>query len=148
VRRSKEDPLDRVPALERPRRELGSTPTAWRECYSRLLERHPKQVYFQLQRWNKTDDEWLRRLSLVSLIHYTGKNAVFLPPEKVLPLVENCLNDNRYFLQKAVGWVLREMEHVYPDLIRSFIKEHAARMGSIEFSRSIERLDAEQRKAL
>lgn len=84
----------------------------------------------------------------MSLIHYTGKNAVFLPPEKVLPLVENCLNDNRYFLQKAVGWVLREMEHVYPDLIRSLIKEHAARMGSIEFSRSIERLDAEQRKAL
>ncbi|MBT5057764.1 MAG: DNA alkylation repair protein [Gemmatimonadetes bacterium] len=116
--------------------------------YSRLLESYPKSVYPQLQRWNKTDDQWLRRLSLVSLIHYTGKNAVFLPPGKVLPLVKNCVEDDRYFVQKAVGWVLREMGHVYPAEIRRFIETHCAAMGSVSFSRAIERREAAERSEL
>ena len=32
------------------------------------------------------DELWLRRISLASLIHYSGKHAVFLPPDVVLPL--------------------------------------------------------------
>jgi 3-methyladenine DNA glycosylase AlkD len=116
--------------------------------YSHLLESYPASVFPQLQRWNKTDDQWLRRLSLVSLIHYTGKNAVFLPPGKVLPLVKHCVPDDRDFVQKAVGWVLREMGHVYPVEIRHFIETHCAEMGSVSFGRAIERLEAAERSEL
>lgn len=46
-------------------------------------------MYPQLQTWNALPSVWLRRLSLTNLIHYSGKNAVFLPPERMLPLVRN-----------------------------------------------------------
>ncbi|MEE8232975.1 MAG: DNA alkylation repair protein, partial [Thermoplasmata archaeon] len=92
--------------------------------YSRILEKYPREVYPQLVRWNKAKTLWLRRLSLVSLIHYASKNAVFLEPDRVLPLVLNCLTDERYHVQKAVGWVLREMGHVYPEEIRAFLTDH------------------------
>ena len=59
--------------------------------YSRLLE-------------TNGESEWRRRATLVSLIHYTGKNAIFLPVKKVLPLVSNCIDDHRYHVQMAVGW--------------------------------------------
>ena len=81
--------------------------------YSQILESYPEEVYPQIVEWNRSKSEWLRRISLVSLIHYSGKNAVFLPLKKVLPLVSNCLGDDRYYVQTAVGWVLREMSHVY-----------------------------------
>ena len=116
--------------------------------YSRILERQHDEVYPQLVRWNKGDALWPRRLSLVSLIHYTGKNAVFLPPDAVLPLVENCLDDTRPYIQKAVGWVLREMDRAYPLEIGDFIKENIKALSGTAFSRAIDRRDKAQKSAL
>ena len=116
--------------------------------YSRILESNPKEVYPQLIEWNHAEGEWLRRISLVSLIHYSGKNAVFLPPRKVLPLVSNCLDDDRFYVQTAVGWVLREMGHVYQSEITKYIETHVERMSTPAFSRAIERYTSRERTRL
>lgn len=116
--------------------------------YSRILESNFADTYPQIESWNQANDEWLRRISLVSLIHYSGKNAVFLPLNKVLPLVSNCVEDQRYYVQTAVGWVLREMAHVYNDEIIKFLETHSYKMGSQAFSRAIERLDPSERTRL
>lgn len=116
--------------------------------YSRILESHPAEVYPQLISWNHAEGEWLRRISLVSLIHYSGKNAVFLPPEKVLPLVSNCLDDHRYYVQTAVGWVLREMGHVHGNEIIKYLESHAEKMSTPAFSRAIGRYTSKERDRL
>lgn len=116
--------------------------------YSRVLERYPEDVYPQLQAWNAAEDEWLRRISIVSLVHYTGKNAAFLPPDKVLPLVSNCLGDPRHYVQTAVGWVLREMGQAYPGEIGHYLETHASAMSASAFSRAIERRSADDRARL
>lgn len=108
--------------------------------YSRILESNLAETYPQMEAWNLDENEWLRRISLVSLIHYSGKNAVFLQPGQVLPLVTNCLDDQRTYVQTAVGWVLREMGRVYTDEITEFMETHCAKMGAQAFSRAIERL--------
>lgn len=107
--------------------------------YSRILEARPREVYPTLKTWNRSPGEWLRRISLVSLIHYSGKKAVFLPPQRVLPLVTACLDDPRHYVQTAVGWVLREMWAVYPRDIASYLEMHTARLGPQAFARAIER---------
>jgi 3-methyladenine DNA glycosylase AlkD len=116
--------------------------------YSRILESHLAETYPQIESWSLADNEWLRRTSLVSLIHYSGKNAVFLPPKKVLPLVSNCLDDPRYYVQTAVGWVLREMGRVHNHEIKEFLETHSDRMGTHAFSRAIERLGPAERRRL
>jgi 3-methyladenine DNA glycosylase AlkD len=116
--------------------------------YSRVLERYPEDVSPQLEEWNRAENEWLRRISIVSLVHYSGKNAVFLTPAEVLPLVSNCLGDDRHQVQAAVGWVLREMCRAYPDEIVAYLEENAARMRASTFSRAIERESAERRARL
>ena len=92
--------------------------------YSWILAREPA-VYPQLKLWNRAPDVWLRRISIVSLIHYSGKNAVFLPLERALPLVTACLDDEREQVQKAVGWVLRELGNAYPNELRAYLEKHA-----------------------
>ena len=116
--------------------------------YSRILESNLAETYPQMEAWNRDDHEWLRRISLVSLIHYSGKNAVFLPPGQVLPLVANCIDDQRTYVQTAVGWVLREMGHVYTAEITKFIETHCAEMGAQAFSRAVERLSPGERTRL
>lgn len=116
--------------------------------YSHILAAQPDDVYPQLERWNDSDNQWLRRISIVSLIHYSGKNAVFMAPERVLPLISNCLADHRNYVQKAVGWVLREMGHRYPDEIRAYLVEHGDALSTTAFTRSIERLGPADRSEL
>jgi 3-methyladenine DNA glycosylase AlkD len=116
--------------------------------YSRILEACFSDVYPQIVTWNSAKSEWLRRMSLVSLIHYSGKNAVFLPPEKVLPLVSNCLDDHRHHVQTAVGRVLREMSHMYDREITKYLEDHAERMTTMALSRAIERRSPQERNRL
>ena len=116
--------------------------------YSRILESNPAEVYPQLIAWNQAEGEWLRRMSLVSLIHYSGKHAVFLHPKKVLPLVSNCLDDQRYYVQTAVGWVLREMGNVYNNEITKYLEAHAQRLSTPAFLRAIERQSSKERTRL
>jgi 3-methyladenine DNA glycosylase AlkD len=116
--------------------------------YSRILETYPAKVYPQLVSWNHSESEWLRRISLVSLIHYSGKNAVFLPLKKVLPLVSNCLDDPRYYVQTAVGWVLREMGNVYQSEIANYLEVNAAKLSTPAFSRAIEKRSSKERTRL
>jgi 3-methyladenine DNA glycosylase AlkD len=116
--------------------------------YSRLLQADQKLVLPQLRQWNRDQSEWLRRISLVSLIHYSGKNAVFLPPAKVLPQVARCVTDHRGNVETAVGWVLREMAQTYPQEIMPFIEQHAPRMSAAALSRATERMPPAERLRL
>ena len=116
--------------------------------YSRLVEADPRTVMPVLERWNMDESLWPRRVSIVSLIHYTGKNAVFLPPDDVLPMVDRCIEDRRQPMQKAVGWVLREMWRAYPEEIETYLKANAPRIAPSAFTRAIERMDAGARKEM
>jgi 3-methyladenine DNA glycosylase AlkD len=116
--------------------------------YSWMLAGNPVDVYPLIGLWNQAQGEWKRRASLVSLIHYTGKNAVFMPLDKVLPLVTNCLDDDRFYVQTAVGWVLREMGNVHRSQINQYLKTHAQKMSAPAFSRAIERLNVKERTKL
>lgn len=116
--------------------------------YSRILESYPEAVYPQLVKWNQMQGEWLRRISLVSLIHYSGKNAVFMPPQQVFPLISNCLDDERYYVQTAVGWVLREMGNVYKKETTKFLDTHMEKLSSTAFSRATEKMGAKEKASL
>lgn len=116
--------------------------------YSRLLEADAASVMPQLQRWNTEDELWRKRVSIVSLIHYTGKNAVFLPPDVVLPMVDRCAEDTRPAMQKAVGWVLREMWRAYPAEVRAYLETNAGRLARSAYTRAIERMETPEREAM
>ncbi|MEO1056216.1 MAG: DNA alkylation repair protein [Actinomycetota bacterium] len=116
--------------------------------YSYALEADRDGVYPTLEQWSHTESEWRRRVSVVSLIHYSGKNAVFMPIEPCLDLVANCVADPRDTVSKAVGWVLRELLATYPDEVTEFLQLHVAAMPAPAFRRATERLPAEQRQRL
>jgi 3-methyladenine DNA glycosylase AlkD len=116
--------------------------------YSRLLAHDRPPVYRQLREWNRAESEWLRRMSLVSLIHYTGKNAVFLPPDDMFPLIENCLDDHRKNVATAAGWVLRELDRAHPAETEAFLERHVHRMSAAALTRATEKRSPEERARL
>ncbi len=113
--------------------------------YSYVLEAYFDEVFEDLEKWNHEDELWPKRISIVSLIHYTGKNSVFLPPKVVFPMVERCVDDHRYYMQKATGWVLREMLRTYPTEVEAFLTTHLSTIGSDALSRSVEHMEKDRR---
>jgi 3-methyladenine DNA glycosylase AlkD len=58
------------------------------------------------------------------------------------------MGDDRYYVQKAVGWVLRELSGADLDAATAFVEEHLDTLGSIAFARAVERLGAGERAVL
>lgn len=67
-----------------------------------------KPVKNVLQDWSECESTWLQRLSLVSLVSYVGKNAVFLEWDEVAPFLRKHWSTPDPYVANAVGWVLRE----------------------------------------
>ncbi|HXB10773.1 MAG TPA: DNA alkylation repair protein [Bacteroidia bacterium] len=116
--------------------------------YSYLLEGKPKLVLPQLQKWNKSKNPWERRQSMVSLIHYHSKRNIFLPYKVMEPLVEKLLDDEDYFVQKGVGWALREIGHIYPKETFAFLKKYHVRITGVAFAAASEKLSAKEKEEL
>jgi 3-methyladenine DNA glycosylase AlkD len=93
----------------------------------------------------RSTDLWCRRISMVCTLTPIRHGD----PSWCLRYAEIHLHDDQDFMQKAVGWMLREMgKWVSTDLLRSFLKQHAREMPRTMLRYSIERLDAAERKRL
>ena len=113
--------------------------------YSRILEAHYDQVMPELVHWNRGTAMWPKRISIVSLIHNTGKNAVFLPARTMLPMISRCLKDNRDYMQKAVGWVLRELRTAHPEETEEFMLANLTDIAPQSLTRALERVSTNVR---
>jgi 3-methyladenine DNA glycosylase AlkD len=101
----------------------------------------PDDVYGQLEQWNTDESLWKRRQSVVSLLYYSRTKKSFLPFNKLERLITPLIGDKEYYVQKGVGWTLRELHNVYPDESRAYFKKHIRSLSSIAFSTAIEKMD-------
>jgi 3-methyladenine DNA glycosylase AlkD len=118
------------------------------KIYTKHLEFLPDEVYPQLVKWNRDRDLWKRRQSIVSLLYYTRTKKNVLPYEKIQTLIHSLLDDHEYYVQKAIGWSLRELYNAYPEETFDYLKRNIERISSIAFGPATEKLDAKSKKIL
>ena len=116
--------------------------------YAALHEADPKMVFPTLKAWNDDADPWKRRQSLVSLFYYAQLRRRHPAVSKVLSLLRARLDDEDYYVQKGVGWTLRESFNVYPERTLAFLTKHAGDIRPAAFSASIEKLTAEEKATI
>ena len=118
------------------------------KIYTKVLVVAPAKVYAQLKKWNKDPDLWKRRQSVVSLLYYSRTKKTHLPFSKIEKLVTALLSDKEYYVQKGVGWTLREMYTVYPKETFPYMVKHIKAISSIAFTIAIEKMSAQQKLQL
>jgi 3-methyladenine DNA glycosylase AlkD len=111
--------------------------------FTRLLERSKHIIYPTLVEWNVSKNPWHRRQSIVSLLYYSRLRKIVLPHNLLLPLIENLIDDPHVYVQKGVGWSLRECHNVHPQATKQFIRKHATHISAIAFSAAAEKWPAE-----
>lgn len=118
------------------------------KIYADVTERNPEWILPTLQRWNHSKNPWKRRQSVVALIEYASKRKRFLPFEVMISQVESLLDDEDYYVQKGVGWTIREIGHAYPEQIRRFMERHAARLSPQAWPGATKNLDRARKERL
>lgn len=113
--------------------------------YAGLLEAAPRTVMPVLEEWNRDADPWKRRQSLVSLFCYAQLRQKCPPVGTVLRLVKALLHDEDYYVQKGLGWTLRESFNTYPDKTFAFLIRHARDIAPAAFHAATEKLTREQK---
>lgn len=109
---------------------------------AQVVEENPDWILPTYDRWNKAKNPWKRRQSLVGLIEYHGKRRVILSFEKYLSYILPLLGDEDYYVQKAVGWTLREVYCLYPKQTLKFYRENLLSIRPTAYSAAMEKLDA------
>lgn len=108
--------------------------------FSMMLQHHLEILHPQLKIWNKSKNLWERRQSVVCLFYYSRTREQFLPFEVAIKLINNLLYDDEYYVQKGLGWALREASNVYYDYTFDFIIENAKLLKPAAYSAATEKL--------
>ncbi|HZY35425.1 MAG TPA: DNA alkylation repair protein [Mucilaginibacter sp.] len=112
------------------------------KVYTKILVILPAEVYAQLKEWNADENLWKRRQSVVSLLYYSRTKKKYPSFIETEALITPLLADKEYYVQKGVGWSLREMHTVYQAETLPWLKTHIRQVSAIAFTIAIEKMDA------
>jgi 3-methyladenine DNA glycosylase AlkD len=77
------------------------------------------QVKYSIK-WNNTENIWLRRASILFQLKYKETTDVDL----LITNINKNKDSNEFFLQKAIGWILREYSRVDRDFVIDFAENN------------------------
>ena len=104
------------------------------------LKDRSRDILFKLA---KSDKLWERRVSILTTFAFIKKGD----PSTTLEIAEVLLHDKEDLIQKAVGWMLREVgKRCDEALLTDFLDQHAYNMPRTALRYSIERLSPETRR--
>jgi len=88
--------------------------------------RYP-EVNVTLLEWSGDKNLWLRRIAIDHQMLRKDKTDTALL-EKILC---NNLGQTEFFINKAIGWILRNYSKTNPEWVRAFIKRHKTEMAAL-----------------
>ena len=98
-----------------------------------------------LERLAESADVWERRIAMLATFHWI-KRREFAP---ALHIAHRLVNDKHDLIQKAVGWMLREIGKRDGKVEREFLREHCRTMPRTMLRYAIEKFpDAERKRYL
>ncbi|MFI3124572.1 DNA alkylation repair protein [Streptococcus suis] len=92
----------------------------------KIILDHPEASQVMLD-WSVHEDFWLRRLAIDHQLLRKDKTDTDLL-EKILI---NNLNQKEFFINKAIGWALRDYSKTNPEWVRTFLGKYSSQMAGL-----------------
>ena len=77
--------------------------------------------------WSKDRNIWLRRVAILYQLSLKDK----VDKQVLDEILVNNLGDSEFFINKAVGWALRDYSKYNPEWVREFIKKNKENMANL-----------------
>lgn len=82
-----------------------------------------------MEKWSKDKDMWIRRASVISHLHHKKETD----HEFLFCLCERLAHEKEFFIQKGIGWALREYSKTNPKAVKKFIKEKKGILAPLSY---------------
>ncbi len=96
-----------------------------------------------LKEWTESASKWKRRAVPVTLIDVLKTDV---PLKKLFSIIEPLMPDTEKFVQKGLGWFLREAWKIYPEETEDFLLKWKDTCGRIIVQYATEKMDKENRE--
>lgn len=106
----------------------------------RLLKRFPELIE-RTEAWLDAPHFWLRRCALIYQLRWKGDTDA----KRLFRYCTYLGSDKEWFIQKAIGWALREYSKVNPDGVREYLA--GAKLASLSVREARKRLTSEALKS-
>lgn len=116
--------------------------------YARIFEKSPKLFMPTYEKWNKHKNPWFRRCSMVGLFYYSRSRKSHPSFQLAKRFIETHFEAPEYYVQKGVGWTIREMYNVYPSETIKLIDNNIHRITSIAWVAASEKLPKKTKDTL
>ena len=93
---------------------------------SRCLLHDPRRLDV-VEGWVQSPHLWTRRAALVFTLAWTREGD----PERMLGWAASLAGDREWFIQKAIGWWLRELSKRDAPRVRRFLAEHGTTLKGV-----------------
>ncbi|MBZ0266314.1 DNA alkylation repair protein [bacterium] len=92
-----------------------------------LLKQYPQEMKSQLNAWIDHEDIWLRRTAILAQLKFKQKTD-----EKLLfKFCREHLDEESFWIRKAIGWALREHSKTNPQAVSRFIDQYKLNMSNL-----------------
>lgn len=93
---------------------------AWRKVFGDYIKKHPDEKEKVFELFFKHSNFWMRRISIILQLTEKEKTDKTMLTKAILFDLET----DEFFIQKAIGWSLRQYSKVNPKWVKSFVIEH------------------------
>ena len=77
--------------------------------------------------WSKDSNIWLKRVAILYQLSLKDK----VDKQVLNKILVNNLGDSEFFINKAIGWALRDYSKYNPEWVREFIKKNKENMANL-----------------
>ena len=92
-----------------------------------ILTKYPTPMRRKMLAWSECDDLWKRRSSIICQLGFKGQTDL----ELLYACIEPSLESREFFLQKAIGWALRQYARTNPTEVRRYVQLYESRLSAL-----------------
>lgn len=85
-----------------------------------ILLKDRRLMKHKAEEYNKSSNMWLRRTSIIFQLSYKEKTDTKI----LIRNIKNCSHEKEFFIQKAIGWSLRQYARIDPKMVKSFVNSY------------------------
>ena len=92
-----------------------------------IVKAHPRILKPKMRSWSRSGNFWKRRTSIICQLGFKRETD----REFLYACIEPSLGSKEFFLQKAIGWALRQYAWVDPKEVLHYVRKMELRMSSL-----------------
>lgn len=91
------------------------------------FRKFPEEIDEWTEKWMESGNMWLQRSCILYQLKYKEKTDT----DRLMRFILSCSDSREFFLQKAIGWALRQYSKTNPEWVQNFISTHEIKPLSV-----------------